>query len=104
MGRFKTGNGVREGCVLPPGLFNFYAEYVKLKARLDDSQTWINIAGRNINNLRNANDPMLMAESKEETKKTLDEGERGEWKTVNVLADALKSINNAEKRQMPGAY
>ena len=39
MGWFKTGNGVREGCVLPPGLFNFYAEYVKLKARLDDSQT-----------------------------------------------------------------
>ena len=97
MNWFKTGKGVHQGCLLPPCLFNLYAEYVKLKARLDDSQTWTNTAGRNINNLRNADDTTLMAESKEEPKKTLDEGER-EWKSMNVLADALKSINNAEKR------
>ena len=50
-------------------------------ARLDEAQAGIKIAGRNVNNLRYADDTTLMAESKDELKKSLDEGERGEWKS-----------------------
>ena len=57
--------------MLPPCLFNFYAEYITLNARLDEAQGGIKIAGRNINNLRYADDTTLMAESKEELKKLL---------------------------------
>ena len=63
-----------------PWLFNFYAEYSMQNAGLDDSQAVIKIAGRNINNLRYADDTILMAESEEELK-NLDEGEKGEWKS-----------------------
>ena len=64
---FKTETGVRQGCVLPPCLFNFYAEYIMWNARLE-AQTGIKIAGRNINNLRYADDTTLMGESEEELK------------------------------------
>ena len=77
----KLGKEVRQGCILSPYLFNFYAEYVMWNAGLDDSQARIKIAGRNINDLRYAGDTTLMAESKEETKEPHDEGERGEWKS-----------------------
>ena len=60
-----------QGCILSPCLFNFYAEYITLNARLDEAQGGIKIAGRNINNLRYADDTTLMAESKEELKKLL---------------------------------
>ena len=59
------GKGVRQGCILSPCLFNFYAEYIMLNARLQEAQTGIKIAGRNINNLRYADDTTLMAESEE---------------------------------------
>ena len=60
---FQIGKGVRQGCILSPSLFNFYAEYIMRNAGLDGAQTEIKIAGRNIDNLRYANDTTLMAES-----------------------------------------
>ena len=75
---FKTGKGVHEGCILSPCLFNLYAEYIMQNARLDESQAGIQIARRNINNLRYADDTTLMAESEKElTTFFLYEGERG---------------------------
>ena len=62
---FQTGKGVGQGCILSPCLFNFCAEYIKQNARLDEAQAAIKIAGRNINNLRYADDTTLMAESEE---------------------------------------
>ena len=62
---FKIGKGVCQGCTLSPCLFNLYAEYIMRNARLDETQAGIKIAGRNINNLRYADDTTLMAESKE---------------------------------------
>ena len=62
---FQTGKGVRQGCILSHCLFNFYAEYIMLNARLDEAQAEIKISGRNINNLRYADDTTVMAESKE---------------------------------------
>ena len=68
---FKIGKGVRQGCILSPCLFNLYAEYIKQNARLDEAQAGIKIAGRNINNLRYADDTTLMTESEEELKSLL---------------------------------
>ena len=61
----KIGEGVRQGCMLFLCLFNFYAEYIMRNAGLDEAQAGINTAGRNINNLRYADDTILMAESEE---------------------------------------
>ena len=61
---FQIGKGVRQGCILSP-LFNFYAEYIMRNAGLEEAQAGIKIAGRNINNLRYADDTTLMAESEE---------------------------------------
>ena len=68
---FKIGEGVRQNCILSPCLFNFYAEYIMQNARLDEAQAGIKIAGRNINNLRYADDTTLMSESEEELKSPL---------------------------------
>ena len=62
----QIGKGVCQGCILSPCLFNFYAEYIMRNAGLEETQTGIKIAGRNINNLRYADDTTLMAESEEE--------------------------------------
>ena len=62
---FPIGKGVRQGCILSPCLFNLYAEYIMRNAGLEEAQAGINIAGRNINNLRYADDTTLMAESEE---------------------------------------
>ena len=62
---FQIGKGVRQGCILSPGLFNLYSEYIMRNAGLDEAQAGIKIAGRNINNLRYADDTTLMAESEE---------------------------------------
>ena len=74
----QIGKGVRQGCILSNCLFNLYAEYVTRNAGLDEAQAGIKISGRNINNLRYADDTTLTAESEEELKKPLDESERGE--------------------------
>ena len=79
---FQIRKGVCQGCILSPCLFNFYAEYIRRNTGLEEAQAGIKIAGRNINNLRYADDITLVAESKEELKKTLDESERGEWKSL----------------------
>ena len=68
---FQIGKGVRQGCILSPCLFNLYAEYIMRHAGLDGAQAGIKIAGRNINNLRYADDTTLMAESEEELKSLL---------------------------------
>ena len=68
---FQIGKGVRQGCVLSPCLFNFYAEYIIRNTGLKETQAGIKIAGRNINNLRYADDATLMAESEEELKSLL---------------------------------
>ena len=65
---FQIGKGVHQGCIVSPCLFNLYAEYIMQNARLDEAQAGIKIAGRNINNLRYADDTTLMAESKEKPK------------------------------------
>ena len=65
---FLIGKGVRQGCILSPCLFNFYAEYIMRNAGLDEAHAGIKIARRNINNLRYADDTTLMAESEEELK------------------------------------
>ena len=79
---FQIGKGVRQGCILSPHLFNFYAEYVMRNAGLDEAHAGIKIAGRNVSNLRYADDTTLMAESEEELKEPLDESEKGEWKML----------------------
>ena len=68
---FQIGIGVCQGCILSPCLFNLYAVYIMRNAGLDEAQVGIKIAGRNINNLRYADDITLMAESEEELKSLL---------------------------------
>ena len=78
---FQIGKGVHQGYVLSPCLFNLYAEYIMRNTGLDEAQTGIKIARRNINNLRYTDDIIPMAESEEELKKPFDESERREWKS-----------------------
>ena len=68
---FQIGKGGRQGCILSPCLFNLHAEYIMRNARLDEAQAGIKTAGRNINNLKYADDTTLMAESEEELKSLL---------------------------------
>ena len=75
---FQIRMRVRQGYILSPCLFNLYTEYIMRNAGMDEAQAGINIAGRNINNLRYADDTTLMAEGKEELKSLIDENERGE--------------------------
>ena len=68
---FQIVKGVHQGCILSPCLFKLYAEYIMQNARLDEAQAGIKIVGRNINNIRYADDTTLMAESKEKLKSLL---------------------------------
>ena len=81
---FQTGKGVCQGCILSPCWFNFYAEYIMRNAGLEETQAGIKSAGRNINNLRYADDTTLLAESEEELKsflmKVKEESEKVGWK------------------------
>ena len=75
---FQTGKGVYQGCILSPCLFNFYAEYIMRNTGLEEAQGGIKIGGRNINNLRYADDTTVMAESREELREPRDKSQRGE--------------------------
>ena len=68
---FQIGKGVQQGCMLSPCLFNLHAEYIMRNAGLEETQTGIKIAGRNINSLRYVDDTTLMAESEEELRSLL---------------------------------
>ena len=68
---FKTGKGICQGCMLTPYLFRLYAEYIVRNASLDEAQAGIKIVGRNINNLRYADETILIVESEEELKRLL---------------------------------
>ena len=68
---FQIGKGIHQGCILLPCLFNFYVEYIMWNAGMDEAQAGIKIAGRNINNLRYADDTTVMAESEKELKSLL---------------------------------
>ena len=72
---FKIGKGVRQGCIWSPCLFNLYVEYIMRNTRLGEAQAGIKIAGRNINNLKYADDTALIAESEEELKSLCERGE-----------------------------
>ena len=76
---FQIGKVVSQGCILPPCLFNLYAKYIIRSAGVDEAQSGIKIARRNTNNLRDADDTTVMAESEEELKSLLIKV-RGEWK------------------------
>ena len=94
---FQIGKGVRQGCILSPCLFNLYAEYIMRNAGLDEAKAGIKIAGRNINNLRYADDTTLMAESEEEPKSLLmkvkEESEKGGSK-LNIQKTKIMSSHD----------
>ena len=102
---FQFGKGVRQGCILSPFLFNFYAEDVMQNARLHEAQARIKIAGRNINNLRYADDTTLMAESEEELKSLLmkvkGESEKGGLK-LNVQKTKIMASGPITSWQING--
>ena len=102
---FQVGKGVRQGCILSPCLFNFYAEYIMWNARLDEAQAGIKIAGRNINNLRYADDTTLVVESEEGLKillmKLKEESERADLK-VNMQKTKIMSSGPFTSCQIDG--
>ena len=89
---FHVGKGVYQGCILLPCLFNFCAEYIMRNAGLDEAQAGIKIAGRNINNLRYADDTTLKAESEEELKSLL--------MKVKVESEKVGLIPNIKKTKV----
>ena len=93
---FQIGKGVRQGCILSPCLFNLYAEYIIRNAGLDEAQAGIKMAGRNINNLRYADDTTLMAESEEELKSLLIKVQEGSEKVGSKL--------NIQKMKIPSLH
>ena len=87
---FQIGKGVHQGCILSPYLFNFYAEYIMRNAGLDEAQAGIKIAGRNINNLRYADDTILMAENEDELKSLMKEREKSEKDGLKLNIQKIK--------------
>ena len=102
---FQIEKGVHQGCILSPCLFNLYAEYIMRNAELDEAQAGIKIAGRNINNLRYADDTTLMAESKEELKSLLmkvkEESEKVGLK-LNIQKTKIMAYGPITSRQIDG--
>ena len=102
---FQIGKGIRQGCILSPYLFKLYAKYVMQNARLDEAQAGIKIAGRNINNLRYADNTTLMAESKEELKSLLmkvkEESEKASLK-LNIQKIKIMASGSITSWQIDG--
>ena len=88
---FQIGKGGRQGCILSPCLFNLHAEYIMRNTGLEETQTGIKIAGRNINHLRYADDTTLMAESEEELKSLLKEALKEESEKVGLKLNSQKT-------------
>ena len=93
---FQIGKGVRQSCILSPGLFNFYKEYIMRNAGLEEAQAGIKIAGRNINNLRHTEDTTLMVESEEELQSLL--------MKVKVESEKVGLKLNIQKMKLKDAY
>ena len=102
---FQTGKGVRQGCILSPCLFNFYAEYIMRNAGLEETKAGIKIVGRNINNLRYADDTTLMAEGEEELKSLLmkvkEESEKAGLK-LNIQKTKIMAFSPITSWQIDG--
>ena len=103
--RFQIGKGVHQGYILSPCLFNLYAEYIMRNAGLEEAQAGIKVAGRNINNLRYADDTILMAESEEELKSLLtkvkEESEKVGLK-LNIQKTKIMASGPITSRQIDG--
>ena len=101
----QIGKGVCQGCILSPCLFNLYAEYIMRNAGLEEAQAEMKIAGRNINNLRYADDNTLMAESEEELKsflmKVKEESEKAGLK-LNIQKTKIMASGPITSRQIDG--
>ena len=95
---FQIGKGVRQGCILSPRFFNLYAEYIVKNAGLEETQAGIKIAGRNINNLRYADDTTLMAQSEEELKSIL-----MKVKSECEVAQSCPTLNDPMDCSLPGS-
>ena len=87
---FQIGRGARQGYILSPCLFNFYAEHIIRNTELDEAEAGIKISGRNTNNLRYADDTILTAESEEELE-SLEESERGEGEKAGLKLNIQKT-------------
>ena len=102
---FQIGKGVHQGCILPPCLFNLYAEYIVRNAGLEEAQVGIKIARRNINNLRYSDDTTLMAESEEELRSLLmkvkEESEKVGLK-LNIQKTTIMASSPITSWQMDG--
>ena len=102
---FQIGKGVHQGCILSPRLLNLYAEYITKNARLDEAQTGIKTARRNINHLRYADNTTLMAESEEELKSLLmkvkEESEK-HWLKTQYSKNKDHSIHTITSWQIDG--
>ena len=98
---FQIGKGVCQGCILSPCLFNLCAEYIMRNAGLEETQAGIKIAGRNINNLRYADDTILITESEEELKSLLMKGKE-ESKKVGLKLHIQKTKIMASGPSLPG--
>ena len=102
---FQIRKGVRRGCILSPCLFNLYAEYIMRNAMLEEAQAGIKIAGRNINNIRYADDTTLVAESEAELKslwmKVKEEGEKAGLK-LNIQKTKIMASSHITSWQIDG--
>ena len=102
---FQIGKGVHQGCILSTCLFNLYAEYIMRNARLNEAQAGNKIAGRNVNNLRYADDTILMAESKRKLKSRLmkvkEESEKGGLK-LSIQKTEIRASSPSTSWQIDG--